>query len=105
MNARRSKSRTKSPSAGTAPQPRRALAARSAVDRVRPWCLLGATALFVARPLWPSDSATVEGAGLPVAFAWFLLVAVWLVAGWRDGRLSVQANWVDLALVALVICI
>ena len=77
---------------------------RTLVEKVRPWCLGAAAMLFVARPLWPSDVATLSGAGIPVAMAWLLLLASWMGAGLRDGRLAVQFRWLDTLLAALLLC-
>lgn len=78
---------------------------RSLVERLRPWCLGAAAALFVARPLWPSDIATLGGAGLPVALAWLLLFTVWLTAGLRCRQLAVDWRGLDWALLALAACL
>ncbi len=54
-------------------------------DRIRPWLLGAATALFVARPLFASEMA-VGGDGIGVVIAWVLLGAVgFFEARRRDG--------------------
>ena len=52
-------------------------------DRIRPWLLGGATALFVARPLFASESA-VAGDGIGIVLAWVLLGIV----GFYEARRS-----------------
>jgi hypothetical protein len=70
--------------------------------RWHPWLLGAMTALFVARPLWPSESAARSGDGLPVVMLWLLLAAIWLTLGVVEGHLFVRLRWVDGALAALV---
>ena len=54
-------------------------------EQVRPWLLAAATALWVARPLYPSEAAAAHGDGLPVVMLWLALAVCWLfsVAGGR----------------------
>lgn len=103
MNARRWQAKQ---SAAPPRQPRTtpeiAVTDRSFAGRLQPWCLAAAAALLAARPLWPSDSATLGGAGLPAALAWLLLLAGWLMTGVRDRRLEVRWRKLDIAVVLLV---
>ena len=50
-------------------------------DRLRPWLLGGTCALFVARPLFPSEGAAQQGDGLPVVMLWIVLPGIWAGAG------------------------
>lgn len=60
-------------------------AAKTRFDRTRPWLLGAATALFVTRPLFPSESSA-SGDGIGVVLAWLLLAAVgFLEASGREG--------------------
>ncbi|MCX7428470.1 MAG: O-antigen ligase family protein [Planctomycetia bacterium] len=66
------------PPAETAPKPD--------ADRLRPW-LLGATvAMFVARPLFPSESIGDTGEGIPLVMLALVLAALWAVRMARRGR-------------------
>ena len=69
---------------------------------LHPWIVGAATALFIARLLWPSESVAWRGDGLPLAFLWLVLVGAWLTGGLLDQRLSVRFSWPDIALAALV---
>jgi O-antigen ligase len=51
-----------------------------AEDRLRPWLLSAMTALFVARPLFPSESAGSQGDGLSMVMLWIALGVIWLFA-------------------------
>ena len=64
---------------------------------MRPWLLAAATALWVARPLYPSEAAAAHGDGLPVVMLWLALAVCWLfsVAGQR--RFSLRFGWTDAA--------
>lgn len=70
-------------------------------DRLRPWLLAGAAALYVARPLLPSESAAMNGDGLPLVMLWFFLALVWLLWSAARGKLSVRLHWTDWALLLL----
>ena len=70
-------------------------------DRLRPW-LLGATvAMFVARPLFPSESIGDTGEGIPLVMLALVLAAVWAVGMARRGR---PWRWgaTDVAVLALL---
>jgi O-antigen ligase len=49
-----------------------------AEDRLRPWLLSAMTALLVARPLFPSESAGSQGDGLSMVMLWIALGVIWL---------------------------
>ena len=48
-------------------------------SRLRPWLLCGMTAVLVARPLFPSESAAANGDGLSVVMLWIALGVFWLL--------------------------
>jgi hypothetical protein len=70
--------------------------------RLRPWLLTAATALLVARPLFPSESAAEWGDGASVVMLWVLLWTAWLLAAVFGGKLAVRFGFVDAAVVLLV---
>jgi len=69
---------------------------------LRRWLLIVAVALWVARPLYPSESAATQGDGLPAVMAWIVLAAIWLFGAARQPRFRVRFGLVDLAVLALV---
>ena len=72
-------------------------------DPLRPWLLAACCALFVARPLFPSESAAAEGDGMPMVMLWLLLGVAWiLIVVSRRAELRVRFGWVDAAVVVLV---
>ena len=71
-------------------------------DRARSW-LMGATAaLFVGRPLLPSEAGAWLGDGQPWAMLWIVLAALVLMESISRGRLAARPGLVDLAVLALV---
>jgi O-antigen ligase len=70
--------------------------------RLRPWLLMAATALLVARPLFPSESAADWGDGASAVMLWILLAVVWLLGEVASGRFAVRFGWLDAAVVLLV---
>jgi hypothetical protein len=58
--------------------------------------------LFVARPLYPSESAAGYGDGLPIVMLWIALAVFWLLAALGRDRLWLRWGWTELALVLLV---
>ncbi len=72
-------------------------------DSSRPWLLPAATALWVARPLYPSESAAVQGDGLPAVMFWLVLLVVWFSGAIRQPRFHMRCGWVDLVLLAAVV--
>ena len=71
-------------------------------DPLRRWLLAGLTALLVARPLFPSESAATEGDGLPVVMLWLALAVIWLVGAIGRRRFVLRFGPVDAAVLALV---
>ncbi len=63
----------------------------------------GVTALFVVRPLYPSESAAAEGDGLPVVMLWLLVLALWAVLVARGSLARVRFGWPDMAVAVLVL--
>ena len=79
-------------------------------DRLRPWLLMATTALFVARPLFSSEGAAVEGDGQLMVMLWILLTVGWLFRAirrrpfrlrfaWSDGAVALLIGWHTLAAV------
>lgn len=64
----------------------------AAENRLRPWLLGGLTALTVATPLLPSESAATHGTGVVLIMLWSVLLLAWLAAGVWEGRLAVYAG-------------
>lgn len=71
-------------------------------DRWRPWLLAAATALIVARMLWPSESAATAGDGLPVIMLWLAVWTAWMLAALGPPRFRLRFGPVDAAVAALV---
>lgn len=61
------------------------------------------TALFVLRPLYPSESVAAEGDGLPVVMMWLLALTMWAILVARGSLSRVRFGWPDLAVVLLVL--
>jgi hypothetical protein len=63
----------------------------------------GLAALFVARPLFPSESAAAQGDGLLAVMLWIALGALWLLSSVLGrGQLRFRFGWTDAAVVLLV---
>ena len=58
-------------------------------------------ALFVARPLFPSESAA-QGDGLPVVMLWIALAVVWLLGVIGRRQFRVRLDWIDAAVALLI---
>lgn len=71
-------------------------------DRLRPWLLGGAMALFVARPLYPSESAAAFGDGLTIVMLWLVLAVFWLLGAIGRPRFSLRFGWPDAAVLLLL---
>ena len=56
------------------------------------------TALFVLRPLYPSESVAVEGDGLPVVMLWCLALILWAIMVARGNLVRMRFSWPDLAM-------
>ncbi|MDZ7616852.1 MAG: O-antigen ligase family protein [Patescibacteria group bacterium] len=67
----------------------------------RAWLLAGLVALFVARLLFPTESA-VYGDGMPVVMLWIALAVMWLLSEIGKPRWEVRFGWVDAAVCGLV---
>lgn len=68
--------------------------------------LAAVIALFVARPLLPSEGAvTAEGEGLQFVLLALVLSGAWLLVGLWNGELRVRIGWVDAGWLALVACL
>ena len=80
------------------------LSASAAVptDRLRPWLLGGTCALFVARPLFPSEAAAYQGDGLPVVMLWIVLSVLWLLGAIARPQFRVRFGWTDAAVAVLI---
>ena len=66
--------------------------------------LVGAViALFVLRPLYPSESVAAEGDGLPVVMLWLLTLMFWAILVARRSIRQVRFGWPDAAVAALVL--
>ncbi len=66
-------------------------------------CLLGAmTALLVARPLFPSESAAMEGDGLPVVMLWIAILLFWTLGAIGQREVPIRFGWTDVAVLLLI---
>lgn len=61
------------------------------------------TALFVLRPLYPSESAAAAGDGLPVVMLWLLALMLWAILVARGNLVRVRFSWPDAAVALLVL--
>ena len=71
-------------------------------DRLRSWLLAAAMALWVARPLFPSESAAAHGDGMTVVMLWALLTVAWLAGAAARPRFRLRFGWTDAAALLLV---
>jgi O-antigen ligase len=60
------------------------------------------TALFVARPLFPSESAANYGDGLAMVMLWIALATFWLLGVLGHAKFELRFGWTDVAAVVLV---
>lgn len=95
MGRRRKPSETSKPAAVSHSAP--------AGDRLRPLLLALLTALLVARPLYPSESAAVSGDGMPMVMLWIALVLFWLLGAIGEPVFRIRTGWADAAVAALVV--
>lgn len=72
------------------------------IERLRPWLLGAMVALFVVRPLYPSEAAPEAGDNLPTIMLWLLLAVFWLLASIRAAQFRLRLGAVD-ATVTLVV--
>lgn len=80
------------------PTPRTSL---SPIHSARAWLLAGMVALFVARPLFPTEAANY-GDGLPVVMLWIALAVLWLLAAVGQPQWKVRSGWIDAGVCVLV---
>ena len=66
------------------------------------WFLAATTALYVARPLVPSDAVGYLGNGVVFVMLWLVLALVWLVRVFRSRARLVRWGWIDTAVLVLV---
>ena len=71
--------------------------------RLRPLLLGALTALTVATPLLPSESAASHGTGAVLIMLWFVLLLGWLAVGVWEGRLTVRTGPTVWALLAFAV--
>ena len=60
------------------------------------------TALCVARPLFPSESAASYGDGLTMVMLWIALAVFWLLGAIGRPQFSIRFGWTDAAVLLLV---
>ena len=70
--------------------------------RLHGWLLFGMTAVLVARPLFPSESAAVHGDGMAMVMLWLSLSLVWLAGAIGSRSFSIRVGWIDAAVLLLV---
>jgi len=75
----------------------------STADRLRPWVLGAACALFVAQPLSANESAVSRGDGLPIVMLWIALALFWTLGAIGHRRFPVRFGWTDAAVIILVV--
>jgi len=68
----------------------------------RRWILAGATALWVARPMFPSESAASQGDGLPAVMLWIVLAVLWLLGAIGQREFRLRFGGLDAAMAILV---
>jgi len=85
---------------GAKPQ---AVVVESSEGRLRPWLLGGMTALLVARPLFPSESAAANGDGLSIVMLWIALGVFWVLGAIGRPKFSLRLGWTDAAVLLLVV--
>ena len=62
------------------------------------------TALWVARPLFPSESAATHGDGLTVVMLWIALWVFWFLGAIGRPKLAVRFGCTDAAVALLMLC-
>jgi hypothetical protein len=70
---------------------------------LRPWLLGGMTALLVARPLFPSESAASYGDGMTMVMLWIALSVFWLLGAAGRPEFSLRFGWTDAMVLLLVL--
>ena len=61
------------------------------------------TAIFVLRPLYPSESAAAEGDGMPVVMLWILAFILWGIMVARGNISRIRFGWPDITVALLVL--
>jgi len=85
-----------------ADRPSETVSAAGPADRARPWLLGAAVALYVARPLFPSEGSSAQGDGLPLVMLWLALGVFWLLGAIGRRGFRVRFGAVDAAVLLLV---
>jgi len=62
---------------------------------LRPWLLAAMTALFVSRPLLPSEGVAWVGDGQPYCLLWLLLALVTSLMALKGGSLPRRFGWIE----------
>jgi O-antigen ligase len=71
-------------------------------ERLRPWLLAAVAALWVARPLYPSESAAPHGDGLPLVMLWLVLAVLWSLGALGRRPFSLRFGRTDAAVLLLI---
>jgi len=100
--AERRKDRSPRRDARTPDPPTGDRAPAGVADRARPWLLGAAVALYVARPLFPSEGSSAQGDGLPLVMLWLALGVFWLLGAIGRPAFRVRFGAVDAAVLLLV---
>lgn len=88
---------------GQSPAERPVAEASDAGAALRPWLLAAVCALFVARPLFPSESATTCGGGLAMVMLWIVLLGIWLLGAIGRPKFRLRFGWTDVAVGLLIL--
>jgi hypothetical protein len=73
---------------------------------LRSGLLAALLAVYVARPLLPSEGAvTADGEGLPFVLILLAIASLWLLGGALQKKLLVRLGWADAAWLALLVCL
>ena len=71
-------------------------------DRTRPFLLGAMAALLVCQPLFVSESAAVEGNGMPLVMLWIALAVLWLLDVVGRPRTALRFGWIDGCVLLLI---
>ncbi|MCA9101874.1 MAG: O-antigen ligase family protein, partial [Planctomycetales bacterium] len=102
MSRRKRKLPPTSVAAPTATAARKASDASTTASKLRPWLLAAATALLVARTLWPSEAVAEQGDGAAAVMLWLVLLAGWLLTEALMPRFTLRWSAIDLAVGVLI---
>lgn len=78
-------------------------AASFATVPLRPWLLAATAALFVSRPLVPSEGVAWIGDGQLWVMLWLIVAALTLLSAVARGKLAVPLRGIDVAVLALIV--